>query len=40
MARQFNISFTWSADLEAAIITRSRKACELAEMLNVNFAVS
>jgi hypothetical protein len=39
MTHQFDISFAWGADLEAAIVTRSRKACELAEMLNVNSAV-
>jgi hypothetical protein len=39
MARQFDVGFAWGADLEAAVVTRARKACELAEMLNVNFAV-
>ena len=39
VTHQFDIGFAWGAHLEAAIVTRSRKACELAEMLNVNSAV-
>jgi len=39
MARQFTSASRGATDLEAAIVTRARKAGELAEMLNVDFAV-
>jgi hypothetical protein len=40
MACQLYVGFARGTRLEPAIVTRPGNACELAEMLNVNFAVS
>jgi hypothetical protein len=38
MAGQLHVGFARGTGLEAAVITRPGNACELAEMLNVDFA--